>query len=483
MRNGRRITVIIPALNEADAIGRVIADIPAWVDEIIVSDNGSTDDTPRIAAEDGATVVSAAQRGYGTACLAALDRIASRGAKPDIVVFVDGDYSDFPGEMDHLVDPILANEADLVIGSRVLGDCQPGALTTTQRFGNGLATWLIRLIWGVRCTDLGPFRAIDYAMLQSLDMRDPNYGWTVEMQVKAAQRRLRMLERPVSYRPRIGVSKVSGTLRGVWGAGTKILWTIARAAVERRVQQPPIKPGNVAGASKSTQPELHVASNGRIATLAKGSQPAEVLVVFTKTPRPGAVKTRLIPALGEKGAADLHVRLARHAIATAAEAAADRRVLEVRYTGDSADAARAAFGQHTYVDQGAGDLGARMERTFDDHLARGVQRVVIIGTDCPDISRNTLDRAFAGLEQHDMVLGPAADGGYYLIGLRRAAPALFRDMIWGDEHVFNESLRRAEAAALRVAVLDTLHDIDRPDDLTRLPEELQPRTNCETASS
>lgn len=226
---GRRIGVVIPALNEEQAIGLVIGDIPEWVDIIVVADNGSTDRTATVARAAGAVVATEAERGYGAACLTG---IAALGAV-DIVVFLDGDYSDFPAEMGSLVTPIIDGHADLVIGSRVTGHLQSGALTPQQRFGNWLSCSLIRMIWGVRYTDLGPFRAIAAPSLARLSMRDRNYGWTVEMQIKAAQAGLRTLEVPVDYRPRIGTSKVSGTVRGSVMAGIIILSTIARSALAR----------------------------------------------------------------------------------------------------------------------------------------------------------------------------------------------------------------------------------------------------------
>lgn len=230
MRGSSHCTVIIPALNEEASIAKVIAEIPDWVDRIIVADNGSTDETASRAENAGAQVASAPQRGYGSACLAG---IAAAGAT-DIFIFVDGDLADYPDRMDSLVDPIVEDGVEMVIGSRVLGGAEAGALTAAQRFGNWLACFLIRLIWGVKHTDLGPFRAITQGALDRLAMQDRDFGWTVEMQVKAAQRGLRVIEVPVPYRKRIGHSKISGTIRGTVAAGTKILWVIFRSAVERK---------------------------------------------------------------------------------------------------------------------------------------------------------------------------------------------------------------------------------------------------------
>lgn len=230
MRHGARIGVVIPALDEEQAIARVIADIPDWVDRIVVADNGSRDRTGEVARLAGATVVREPRRGYGNACLAGL--AAQRDA--DIVVFLDADYSDHAEDMADLVDPIAGGDCDMVIGSRVLGVREAGALTPQQQFGNWLATALIRHIWGVSFTDLGPFRAIRRAALDRLEMREPAYGWTVEMQIKAAERGLRCHEVPAHYRRRIGVSKVSGTIKGSVLAGSRILWMIGRHAIGRR---------------------------------------------------------------------------------------------------------------------------------------------------------------------------------------------------------------------------------------------------------
>ena len=224
MADAPSISVIIPAFNEERAIGKVLDEIPPSIAEIIVVDNGSTDGTTAVAQARGATVVREPIRGYGRACLRGIAALQD----PDIVVFLDGDYSDFPGEMPSLYEPIAAGHADLVIGSRVLGERERGALLPQARFGNWLATRLIGSLFGVSFTDLGPFRAIGSGALRRLDMRDCDFGWTVEMQVKAARLGLRCAEVPVRYRKRIGTSKISGTVSGSLRAGHKILWTIFR---------------------------------------------------------------------------------------------------------------------------------------------------------------------------------------------------------------------------------------------------------------
>ena len=224
-----RVSVIIPAHNEAGAIALVLAEIPAGlVQEVIVVDNNSTDDTGKIARASGATVLREPRPGYGYACLAGMAYAfgKAQSEQPDIVVFVDGDHSDFPEQMPELLAPLLRGEADMVIGSRALGEREKGSLLPQQRFGNWLASRLLRLRYGGNVTDLGPFRTILAPALLALQMEDKTYGWTVEMQVKAARQGLRTVEVPVRYRKRIGTSKVSGTVRGTIGAGYKILWTI-----------------------------------------------------------------------------------------------------------------------------------------------------------------------------------------------------------------------------------------------------------------
>ncbi len=224
-----RIDVIIPAYNEEKSIALVINDIPrTLVREIIVCNNASSDQTAANAKSAGASVVDQPKKGYGSACLAGLAYIRQKEDPPDIVVFLDGDYSDHPEEMAALIAQIQKQNYDLVIGSRALGKMENSAMMPQQIFGNWLATNLIRILYKVHFTDLGPFRAIKYDKLLELDMQDPDFGWTVEMQVKAAKRKLRCIEVPVSYRKRVGVSKVSGTLRGTILAGHKILWTIFR---------------------------------------------------------------------------------------------------------------------------------------------------------------------------------------------------------------------------------------------------------------
>jgi glycosyltransferase involved in cell wall biosynthesis len=222
-----RVSVIIPVFNEQDAITNVLADLPAHlINEIIVVDNGSTDATARLASEAGARVVREDRKGYGSACLKGI----SVTDHPDIIAFIDGDYSDHPEELGRILAPLFTGQVDFCIGSRVLGNREPGALLPQARFGNWLSTVLISGFFGVDFTDLGPFRAIRSKTLEQMRMQDTTFGWTVEMQVKAAQMRVQTIEVPVSYRKRIGVSKITGTIEGTIKAGWKILYTIFKYA-------------------------------------------------------------------------------------------------------------------------------------------------------------------------------------------------------------------------------------------------------------
>ena len=230
------VWVIIPALNEADSIGRVLSDMPP-VGRVVVVDNGSVDETADRAREQGATVIAEEQRGYGAACLRGIafvdSQIKAGEAAPEVIVFADADYSDHIHTLPELVQPIFADNADFVLGSRILGEREPGAMPPQSVYGNHLACWLMKIFFRASYTDLGPFRAIRWTSLQSLAMADRNFGWTIEMQIKALRNGLRTIEVPTNYRNRIGTSKISGTIGGAFKAGYKILFTIAKYGWQR----------------------------------------------------------------------------------------------------------------------------------------------------------------------------------------------------------------------------------------------------------
>lgn len=222
-----KIVVIIPAYNEEGSIAHVVNEIPKeLVSEILVCNNNSNDATKERAQEAGATVLDEPRPGYGWACLKGMDYAQKMKNQPEIIVFLDGDYSDYPEEMHLVVKPIIEEDIDMVIGSRALGKRVKGSMTFPQVFGNWLATRLMRIFYGVRYTDLGPFRAIKFDKLMELEMADKTYGWTIEMQIKAAKKKLKTCEVPVNYKKRIGKSKVSGTIKGTIMAGVKIIGAI-----------------------------------------------------------------------------------------------------------------------------------------------------------------------------------------------------------------------------------------------------------------
>ena len=224
MHHNPKISVIIPALNEEESIGQVLNDIPGEiVEEVIVVDNGSSDNTVTVSKGLGVNVILEPLKGYGAACLRGISILKQ---DTDIVVFLDADYSDYPQDLHTVVKPIIDDDVEMVIGSRMSGAREKGALLPQAIFGNKLATFLIRLFWGFKYTDLGPFRAIKYRDLIALNMIDKNFGWTVEMQIKALKKGLRIAEVPVRYRKRIGKSKITGTFSGTVRAGVKIIYTI-----------------------------------------------------------------------------------------------------------------------------------------------------------------------------------------------------------------------------------------------------------------
>ncbi|MGB5647898.1 glycosyltransferase family 2 protein [Muriicola sp.] len=228
----KEILVIIPAYNEANSIGKVISEIPDLVTEIIVVNNNSTDNTAAVATAAGATVLFEGQMGYGYACLKGINYASKRSKTPDIIVFMDGDYSDFPEDLHKVIAPILSGDADFVIGARQKALREQGSMTPQQVFGNWLATSLMKLLFRASFTDLGPFRAIRFEQLKALEMEDKTYGWTVEMQLKAVKRKIAYTEVPVRYKKRIGISKVSGTIKGSIFAGIKILGWIFKYSIK-----------------------------------------------------------------------------------------------------------------------------------------------------------------------------------------------------------------------------------------------------------
>ena len=228
------IKVIIPAFNEEKSIAKVIAEIPDFVEEIVVVNNNSTDQTLQAASKAGATVLTEKSKGYGYACLKGLDYLSQKDKTPDVLVFLDGDFSDFPQELTKIIQPIIEDRADFVVGARVKELRERGSLTPQQVFGNWLACFLMKILYQSNFTDLGPFRAIRWSTLEKLQMSDKTYGWTIEMQLKVLRQKIAYQEIPVSYKKRIGVSKVSGTVKGTIFAGTKIIGWIFKHYLQKK---------------------------------------------------------------------------------------------------------------------------------------------------------------------------------------------------------------------------------------------------------
>ncbi len=426
------MAVIIPARNEAAALGQVLSDIPrAPVYEIIVVDNGSTDATASIARQAGVRVVSEPRPGYGRACLAGL---AALDPTVEAIAFLDADHADDPSELPTLLSPIEDGSADLVIGSRVL-NAEPGSLTLQQRLGNRLACMLMARGFGYPYTDLGPFRAIRREALERLRMQEETFGWTVEMQAKAARARLRILEVPVRYRRRIGRSKISGTVSGTLRAGVGILSTIAKVAL----------------------------------TPADAS-PSRRLLIFLKEPTPGHVKTRLAASIGKEAAGMVY----RACVELTLQRLAHLREEGVLCVDPPEALARTRdwLGPDwTLQAQRGSDLGARLASATGRAFADGAQRVVVLGTDSPWVRERDIVAAFAALRRADVVLGPTTDGGYYLIGLSRLVPEIFEGIAWSSPSVAAQTRANAHTLGLRLAMLRPGYDLDQLDDVRRFVQD------------
>jgi len=434
------VSVIIPALDEEQSIGAVIEAIPRDIaGEVIVVDGGSRDATRKVARKRGARVLDEPLRGYGRACARGVS-----DAHGDVVVFLDADGAADPLDIRSLVAPIAEGRADLVLGSR-LGPGRDAALLSAamavhQRLGNALAARLIRIRHGVPITDLSPFRAVRREMLLALPIDDLTFGWPTEMIVSAARARWRIIEVPVSCRPRSGGrSKVSGTLRGTALAAVHVLRAILGPA---RVGRPQAAGG------------------------------ASVVVVMAKQPVPGKSKTRLCPPLTSREAAELSEALLRDTVGLVSGLRETEMAIAV--------SPRSAVGlMRRFVPRGArilavegADIGECLHSVTEQLFAEGFTRVVALNADGPTLPAEYIERAVEMLTESDVVLGPAEDGGYYLIGLRQRQPRLFQGISWSTAHVAAETLALAATLGLTVARLPQWYDVDTPAELERLRAEL-----------
>src|SRR5579859_4359307 len=479
-------TIVIPALNEAPVIGEVVRRLrvcqalqEAGITDIVVVDNGSDDDTSAVARAAGGRVVRESWRGYGRACLAGVQ--AARDA--DVIILMDGDGSDVPEDLVRVWQPVQAGVADLAMGSRVRGQCEPGALTPQQRVGNAVGAVLLRLLYSVRVSDIGPLRAIRRETLLRMEMSEMTYGWSAEMLAKAGRLGLKIEEIPVDYRRRAGgTSKVAGTLKGTVKASARILRTILRY---RRWQ-----PGKAVETASHpwANPFAAKGLSARESASADSTQSTErqALFIVARLPIVGQTKTRLGKTLGDEAATALYRAFLRDLGERFTRAAArDGYDLYWFYAApDGADAAAFAAcvppGGMLFRQEGA-DFAARLWQGFQTLSARGYERVVVIGSDSPHLAAAWVRQAFAALATQDVVIGPARDGGYYLLG-QRASPApvdLFSGMTMSTATVCAETLARAEAAGLRVTLAPTTFDIDEAADLERLGTALRDAPSAE----
>jgi len=451
---GRRIeypsvSVIIPALDEERSIGGVLDAIPRdIVGEVIVVDGGSGDATVTVASARGARILCEPVRGYGRACAKGVSE-----AHGDVLVFLDADGASDPRDIQALVAPIAEGNADMVLGSRLRRDCpapmMPGAMPCQQRFGNVLGALLIRSLYGLPVSDLGPFRAVRRDLLLALPVGNLTFGWPTEMIVKAARAGWRIVEVPVSCRTRTGgTSKISGTLRGTVLAAFHILGTIARSA---RV-----------GQRQAASAPCQLPPDGAI----------PVVVVMAKRPVPGEAKTRLCPPLTPLEAAGLYEALLKDTMELVSGLRGVRTAIAVSPRSAVDEMRRMApRGARMLAVEGA-DIGECLRGATEQLFAEGFTRVVAVNSDGPTLPAEYIERAVEMLTHSDLVLGPAEDGGYYLIGMRQQQPGLFTDIEWSSSRVAVQTLERAAAAGLTVAQLPSWYDVDTPAELERLRKEL-----------
>lgn len=430
-----RVGVVIPARDEAEALPRVFGRLPGLLDgdetRVVLCANACRDGTAAVARNLGMEVVEEPRPGYGAACSKALDHL---GPWPDAVVFLDADGSCHPSAVDVLLGPIRRGEADFVLGAR---DAAPGSMTLAQRWGTRLALLLLRMRWGVDAADLAPARAVRRGALDRLDMDDPTWGWTFQMQIQAARHGLRVHEVPLPWTRRVaGRSKISGTVGGTLRTGARILWTFARYVL--RSSPGPLR---------------------------------DLVVVFLKEPVPGRVKTRLVRWIGAEGAARLYRRLAENTVLELRRSA--EWETEIRFDPPDAEERVADWLCQPLPlrPQLGADLGERIERAILDGFLRGAARVIVVGTDCPALTAETVRGAFRALDGVDAVLGPAVDGGFYLIGVRAPITGLLRDIAWSTSNVCAATRRRLCDAGLALQELGILRDIDTQEDLAAAERE------------
>jgi rSAM/selenodomain-associated transferase 1 len=443
-------TIIIPALNEAPVIGTVVRSLKSCqplresgITDILVVDNGSTDATTAEAQAAGARVIWEPRRGYGRACLSGIN--ASPHA--EIIVQMDGDGSDVPEDIMRVWQPIADGSADLVMGSRVRGHHEPDALTLQQIVGNAVGTALMRLLYGTRITDIGPLRAFRRDTLLAMDMQELTYGWSAEMLAKAGRLHLRIHEVPVDYRRRAGgESKVAGTLQGAVKASYIIMRTI----------------GKYARWSPRHLPVDDKAQNA--------------LFIVARLPIEGQTKTRLARTISDQATVKLYTAFLRD-IGERLTLTAEQHSFDLiwYYTGpaDMNDADFAAYVPYTnstasILRQPLGSFGERLWSGFSRLHESGYRKIIVLGSDSPHVPAATIIQAFDALDRHDVVIGPAKDGGYYLLGQRGQPADLFTSITMSTATVADETRALAAQLGLTVAEVPLSFDIDESSDLVSL---------------
>ncbi len=443
------VAIVIPALNEEGAIGPLVRALqvhPALqtlpIAGIYVVDNGSTDGTAEAARMAGAEVVSEPRRGYGQACLAGV----LRAAAADIILLMDGDGSDDLDGVARVAREVVETDADLVVGSRSRGHSERGALTPHQRAGNFVGSLVLRLVYGLKVSDLGPTRAIRRTALLRLKMSEMSYGWSTEMLAKAARAGLRVREVPVDYHRRsAGESKVAGTLSGSVTASIHILKTLARY---RRW-------------SPTSPPD----------------RARQALFIVSRLPEPGKTKTRLGRAIGHDAAATLYTAFLRDLGARMTEASQRDSFDLFWYCALPPGRSLAEFAPLVpsggeLLAQHDGAFGERLLAGFREVAARGYERIVVLGSDSPHVPSHRMAQAFHALETHDVVIGPAQDGGYYLLGERTPLCDCFSGIEMSTPRVFEETVAHLHAAGKSIALLSQTFDVDEFADLKTLRDAL-----------
>lgn len=452
-----KTSLIIPTLNEEESLGFVLENIPeGYIDEVLVVDGGSTDKTVEIANAFGARVIQEDRRGYGQACSTGSDH-----ASGEILVYLDADGADDPTGIPEIIQPILDNQADMVLGSRLAGTIVSGAMPWHQNFGNWLSALLIRILYRLSITDLSPFRAVRKTKLHELGMTEMTYGWPTEMIAKAARQKWNIIEIPVNYRPRYGGhSKISGTIRGTVLATYYILSTIIKYAFNAKTQRSK-------GAEKRFQ-KISASLRLRASALKKES----ALIIMAKEPKVGSTKTRLCPPLSYEDAARLYEALLRDTIDSTAQLAGIDLAIAITPPESQEYFEKITPSGTLFIPVICSDIGDCLNQVLNYLLDLGYKKVIALNGDGPSLPRAYIQQAFDLLDEHDLSFGPSEDGGYYLVGMKAKHPGIYENITWSTATVLEQSLAKAQALNLSVGLTPPWYDVDTAEEIERLRSEL-----------